>query len=65
MLATYGGGDVAPGFTPFTAEEVGAVRRRPLLSRGDVRQRLVGQLRERGLVGADENGLGRSPERRG
>ena len=65
MLATYGGGDVAPGFAPFTAGEVGAVRRRPLLSRGDIRQRLVGQLRERGLVGADENGLGRSPERRG
>jgi hypothetical protein len=65
MLATYGGDDAAPGFAPFTAEEVGAARRRPLLRRDEARRRLVDQLRERGLVGAGEDGLGRSAERRG
>ena len=65
MLATYGAGQVAPGFALFTAEEVGTARRRPLLNHGEVRARLIERLRERGLVGADEDGLGRSPERRG
>ena len=65
MLVTYGAGQVAPGFAPFTAEEVGAARRQPLLNHKGVRARLIEGLRERGLVGAGEDGLGRSPERRG
>ncbi len=65
MLATYGARQVAPGFAPFTADEVGAARRRPLLKHREVRARLIEGLRERGLVGAAEDGLGRSPERRG
>jgi hypothetical protein len=66
MLATYGAGQVAPGFAPFTAEEVGGARRRPLAQERDaVRARLLGELRSRGLLGADEDGLGISAERRG
>ena len=65
MLATYGAGQVAPGFAPFTTEEVGAARREPLRNRAEVRARLIEALRGRGLVGAEEDGFGRSAERRG
>lgn len=65
MLATYGAGQVAPGFAPFTAAEVGAARQHPLLDRKAVRARLIGAMRARGLAGPDEDGLGISPERRG
>jgi hypothetical protein len=65
MLATYGGDRTDPGFAPFTAAEVGAARRQVLLDRKAVRARLLAELRTRGLVAADEDGLGRSPERRG
>ncbi|HEX6013347.1 MAG TPA: cytochrome c [Geminicoccaceae bacterium] len=66
MLQVYGAGQVAPGFAPFTAEEVGHARRRPLAQERDaLRARLLGELRGRGLVGAGEDGLGSSAERRG
>lgn len=64
MLATYGAGEVAPGFVPFAAEEVGAARRRPLRDREAVRERLLAELRRLGLLEAGEDGIGRSPERR-
>lgn len=66
MLATYGGDQVAPGFAPFTPQEVGTARRDPLTAeRRAVRQRLLDELRSRDLIGADEDGLGVSAERRG
>lgn len=65
MLATYGRGDVAPGFAPFTAEEVGAARRQVLTGRKAVRERLVEEMRVQGLIGPDEDGMGVSPEQRG
>ena len=64
MLATYGGPDVAPGFAAFTAEEVGAARRHVLTGRKQVRERLLAELRDRGLIGPDEDGLGASAETR-
>ena len=64
MLATYGGDRVAPDFVPYTAEEVGDARRRPLADRAAVRARLVEDLRARGLAGPDEDGVGRTVQRR-
>jgi hypothetical protein len=65
MLATYGRGQVAPGFAPFTPEEVGVARRQPLRAeREAMRARLLGALRARGLIAAGEDGLGVSPEGR-
>jgi hypothetical protein len=66
MLQAYGVGQVAPGFAPFTAKEVGQARRRPLAGERDaLRARLLEGLRARGLIGAAEDGFGRSAERRG
>jgi hypothetical protein len=66
MLATYGQGQVAPNFAPFTPEEVGAARRRPLRAeREALRNGFITELRARGLIGPDEDGLGVSPELRG
>jgi hypothetical protein len=54
MLAVYGGDAVAPNFAPYTAAEVGAARREPLTAgRAETRARLVGELRERGLIAPD------------
>lgn len=65
MLATYGQGQVAPGFAPFTPAEVANARRHPLRAeRESVRARLLESLRARGLIAAGEDGLGASPEAR-
>jgi hypothetical protein len=56
MLEVYGGATVAPGFTPYTAAEVGAARRQPLTAlRAETRARLVRELRARGLIGPDDD----------
>lgn len=65
MLAGYGAGQVAAGFAPYTAEEVGAARRRPLTDAKVLRSRLIAELRTRGLIAPDEDGLGRQAETRG
>jgi hypothetical protein len=65
MLATYGADGAAPGFTPYTAAEVGVARRQVLLDRKAVRARLLTELRTRGLLKPNEDGLGHSPELRG
>jgi hypothetical protein len=57
MLETYGGGRTVPGFAPFTPEEVGRARRDVLSGLEETRARLVGELRERGLVRPGEDGL--------
>jgi hypothetical protein len=64
ILATYGGGQVAPDFAPYGAAEVGAARRRPLLDRTGLRARMLGELRAAGLLAPGEDGLGSSPEPR-
>lgn len=64
MLATYGGEQVAAGFPPYTADEVGAARRQVLRDRKRVRDRLLQALRAQGLIGSDEDGLGVSAEQR-
>ena len=57
MLETYGAGQAAPGFAPFTAEEVGRTRKEVLTRLDETRARLVGDLRERGLVAPGHDGL--------
>jgi hypothetical protein len=57
MLQVYGAGTTAPGFAPFTAEEVGRAREEVLTGLDQTRARLVGDLRERGLVAPDQDGL--------
>ncbi len=64
MLAGLSPAETAPGFAPFTAEEVGAARREPLAGRPERRRAgLLAALRERGLLGEGEDGLGVSAER--
>jgi hypothetical protein len=54
MLEVYGGDAVAPEFTPYTAAEVAAARREPLTAALEpTRARLIGELRERGLIAPD------------
>jgi hypothetical protein len=56
MLEVYGGEAVAPGFAPYTANEVGAARRQPLTAeRAPTRARLIEGLRARGLIGPSED----------
>ncbi|MCS7268604.1 MAG: cytochrome c [Geminicoccaceae bacterium] len=65
VLATYGRDTVAPGFAPYTVEEVAAARRRPLEDRKGLRERMLAELRTRGLLAPDDDGIGESPEQRG
>lgn len=65
VLATYGAGEVAPAFAPYSAAEVSQARRQVLLDRKSVREGLLGKLRDRGLLAPDEDGWGRSAEHRG
>ena len=56
MLEVYGGDDVAPGFAPYTAAEVGPARKEPLLAeRAATRAALIQELRGRGLIGPDDD----------
>jgi hypothetical protein len=56
MLETYGGTDVAPGFAPYTAAEVGRARKEPLTAtRAATRTRLIRELRAQGLIGPVED----------
>ncbi len=64
VLATYGGDTVAPDFTPFTVEEIAAARLRPLEDRKGLRDRMLAELRARGLLAPDDDGIGTSPEPR-
>ena len=58
MLEVYGGDAVAPGFAPYTANEVGAARRQPLTAeRAPTRARLIEGLRARGRGPSEDAGL--------
>ena len=62
VLANLSPAETAPGFPPFTAAEVGAARRSPIVERKERRAALLAEMRERGLVPADEDGFGVSAE---
>lgn len=64
VLETYGREQVAPSFRPFTVDEVAAARRRPLEDRKGLRDRMLAELRAKGLLAPDDDGIGRSPEPR-
>jgi cytochrome c553 len=64
MLTNLSAEETAPGFPPFTAEEVGPARRQPLVGRVEKRAELLRKLRGRGLIGPKEDAMGVSPERR-
>ncbi len=65
VLDTYGATTRAPDFPPFTVEEVAAARLRPLEDRKARRDRMLAELRGRGLLAPDDDGIGVSPEPRG
>jgi len=62
VLATLSPAETAPSFPPFTAAEVGAARRSPIVERKERRAALLAEMRERGLVTANEDGFGVSAE---
>lgn len=64
VLETYGREQRAPDFAPFTVEEVAAARRRPLEDRKGLRERMLAELRARGLLAPDDDGIGKSAEPR-
>jgi hypothetical protein len=56
VLEVYGGNSVASGFAPYSAAEVGAARKKPLVAeRAATRAALVSDLRARGLIGRDDD----------
>ena len=57
MLTTYSRDELAPGFRPFTAEEIRSGRARPLADVFATREKLLAELRARGLLAAGEDGL--------
>jgi len=54
MLETFSPAETTREFTPFDAEEVARLRRRPLDKVEATRRELIAQLRAGGLVGADD-----------
>ncbi len=64
VLETYARDQVAPGFRPFTVAEVAAARLRPLEDRKGLRDRMLAELRAKGLLAPEEDGIGKSPEPR-
>ena len=64
LLVSLSREQVAAGFAPFTPEEVARARRAPLPAPQATRARLIADLRSTGVIAADEDGIGRSPEQR-
>lgn len=64
VLESYGGRQVAQGFAPFTVAEVAAARVRPLEDRKRLRDRMLAELRSKGLLAPGEDGIGTSAEHR-
>ncbi|MBV8576777.1 MAG: cystathionine beta-lyase [Acetobacteraceae bacterium] len=64
MLAALSPGETAQGFPPFTAAEVGAARRDPIVDRRARRAALLAEMRDRHLLAPGEDGFGVSPEAR-
>lgn len=57
MLVTYSRDQLAPDFKPYTVDEVAAARKRPLRDVKATRDRLITELRARGLLPSGEDGL--------
>jgi hypothetical protein len=64
LLASMSGDEVATGFMPFTPEEIAMARRAPLAEPQATRARLIDDLQSAGVIAADEDGIGPSPEQR-
>ncbi len=57
MLASYSPEQIAPGFTPFTSEEVRRARERPIANVLEVRSALIAELQRQGLLAPGDDGL--------
>jgi hypothetical protein len=64
VLVSLSRDQVAADFAPFTSEEVARARRAPLVAPQATRARLIAELQAAGVIVADEDGIGRSPEQR-
>ena len=64
LLASLSPDEVAADFAPFTSEEVAGARRAPLPEPQKTRASLIADLQSMGIIETDEDGIGRSPERR-
>jgi mono/diheme cytochrome c family protein len=56
-LQTFSPAELAPDFAPFTTEEVARSRKNPIVDVSATREGLLAQLRARGLIAADDDGL--------
>ncbi len=59
---TFSRDELAPGFRPFTAEEVGRYRESPPTDIVATRERLVEKLRAAGVIQGDDDGFGPLPD---
>lgn len=57
MLTNYSPEQLAPGFTPFTSEEVRQARGRPIANVREVRSALIAELQRRQLLAPGDDGL--------
>ncbi len=57
MLASYSPEQIAPGFAPFTSEEVRQARERPIANVLEVRSALIAELQRQGLLAPGDDGL--------
>jgi hypothetical protein len=64
LLVSLSPAEVAAGFVPFTTDEVRRSRQAPLPAPQATRARLIADLQRSGVIAAEEDGIGRSPERR-
>ena len=56
-LATFSPAEMAPDFAPFTAAEIAAHRKNPIIDVRATREGLLAQLRAAGLLAGDDDGL--------
>jgi mono/diheme cytochrome c family protein len=56
-LSTFSADEIAPDFEPFTVEEVARARKHPIATAQTTRKRLLAQLREKGLLSGEDDGL--------
>jgi hypothetical protein len=64
VLVSLSRDQVAADFAPFTSEEVARARRAPLVAPKATRARLIAELQSAGIIAANEDGIGLSPEPR-
>jgi hypothetical protein len=64
LLVSLSPAEVAADFVPFTTDEVTQARQAPLPAPQATRARLIADLQSAGVIAADEDGIGASPEQR-